>query len=306
MSVSIVMPTFNRLRYVERAINSVLCQTHSDFELIIVDDGSTDGTPDLLERYAKLDNRVHLIRQTNSGVTSSRNHGVSRAKFDLIAVMDDDDIMLPERIATQVAFLTAHPEVSAVSSFAYLIDDDENIIGKSCPEIDIERGKKELRPDLFLDIIHATATFRKSVFIEIGGYRSETLEDREMWGRFVTQGYKIAVQPMFLYEVRRHSTNISRVLVNNTSIYGDYIDSNVIRRLNCEPEISFDEYSHMLFSAPLLRRLSKQMKYQSRNAYHRATLYYANGEWPAFAGNLLIAFGLQPLPVIKRVAKKLI
>jgi glycosyltransferase involved in cell wall biosynthesis/O-antigen/teichoic acid export membrane protein len=306
MPVSVVMPTFNRANYLDSSINSVLRQTHADFEFIIVDDGSTDGTSDLLERYAKRDGRITVIRQPNSGVAASRNCGARNAAFDLIAVMDDDDIMLPERLECQTSFLNAHPEVSVATSFAYLIDEVGNIIGKCCPTIDIAGGISQRRPTLFLELLHAATMFRKSDFLQVGGYRSPINEDRELFGRFITHGYQIAVQPRYLYQVRRHASNISRAGKTETLLFGNYIDHNVVQRLNCEREVGFDEYCQLLASAPWPTRIVNFLRFESRLAYDRATLCYSDRELLRASGNLFIAAGLQPLSVTRRLASKFV
>jgi alpha-1,3-rhamnosyltransferase len=304
--VSVVMPTFNRRVYLDRAIDSVLAQTHDKFELVIVNDGSGDGTSEILERRAAGDSRIVVHSRRNHGVAASRNYGIEAAQFELIAVMDDDDLMLPNRLREQAAFLASHPDVSATTSYAHLIDENDRIIGKSCPRIDIEGGKATRRPSSFLDIIHGTAMFRRSDFLRVGGYRAIALEDRDLWGRFVTSGYKIVVQPKYFYHVRRHSTNISRSSGVGTLTYGDYIDFNVTRRLDGLEDITFEEYLHLVRTAPLPAKLMRFLTHRSRCAYDKATLQYSKREWARFAGNLALALILQPLPVAKRLRSKLV
>ena len=111
--VSVVMPTYNRADVVGRAIDSILNQTYNDFEFIIVDDGSTDSTSEILQKYAAIDKRIILLRQNNQGAAATRNAGVNKAKGKYIAFMDDDDISLPNRLEKQVAFLEKYLDYSA-------------------------------------------------------------------------------------------------------------------------------------------------------------------------------------------------
>jgi glycosyltransferase involved in cell wall biosynthesis len=111
--VSIVMPCYNQGLYINEAVESVLSQTHKDVECIVVDDGSTDGTPEIVERYG---GRVLLVRQENAERSAARNAGIARASGDYIAFLDADDYIIPEKIAEQLSFLEAYPEYDAVYS----------------------------------------------------------------------------------------------------------------------------------------------------------------------------------------------
>lgn len=96
--ISVLMPTFNRSEYLAEAINSVLMQSYKDWELIVVDDGSTDSTPTLMDHYTKLDSRITCIRTSNQGIAKARNTAFQASSGDFIAVMDSDDISAPERL----------------------------------------------------------------------------------------------------------------------------------------------------------------------------------------------------------------
>jgi glycosyltransferase involved in cell wall biosynthesis len=105
--VSVIIPTYNRVDFLKEAVDSVLDQAYPEVEVIVVDDGSTDGTPDLLARYGEA---VRIIRQDNAGVSAARNAGIRRATGRLIALLDSDDLWLPGKLAAQTAFFDRHPE----------------------------------------------------------------------------------------------------------------------------------------------------------------------------------------------------
>ena len=105
--VSVIIPTYNREWSLNRAIDSVLAQDYKNFELIVVDDGSTDATPELLSTYG---DAIVMIRQENSGVSAARNRGVKEAAGELISFLDSDDYWLPKKLTTQVDFFLSHPE----------------------------------------------------------------------------------------------------------------------------------------------------------------------------------------------------
>jgi alpha-1,3-rhamnosyltransferase len=307
MYVSVVMPTHNRRDYVGQAIESVLKQQHVEFELIIVDDASTDGTWNVIDRYAREDHRIRVSQHAeNKGLAVSLNEGLELAKHDLVARMDDDDVMLPSRLQRQIEFMNANPDVSVTSSWAYLIDESNKIIGRSCPEVDLERGKAQLRPELFLELIHPATTYQRRDILKVGGYKNFTLlEDRDLWGRLVTAGYKIAVQPEFLMYQRRHKQSLTTTDLNKLFEFGDFIDFNVVRRLCRGDELTFEQYSNYVESLPFSMRVAGTIKRRSGIAFRRATMYYSSRrDWLPFAANLALAMALEPLGTAKRIRKK--
>src|SRR5687767_4258368 len=104
-TVSVVMPVYNTARYVAETIDALLAQTFIDFELLILDDGSTDETPAILARYAELDSRVKIFRKPNRGIIASRNDLLSMCRGRYMAANDADDLSVPERLASQVAYM---------------------------------------------------------------------------------------------------------------------------------------------------------------------------------------------------------
>src|SRR3954469_1098404 len=113
-AVSVIMPVYNARAYVAEAIDSVLAQTFGDFELILVDDGSTDGSLDILRGYEKRDPRVRVISRPNTGIVGALNDGLKLARGEFIARIDADDASLPNRFEKEIAFLRAHPDVVIV------------------------------------------------------------------------------------------------------------------------------------------------------------------------------------------------
>src|SRR6476661_6105481 len=120
--VSVLMPVYNAGRYVAEAVESILGQTYADFEFLIVDDGSTDRSRAILERYAARDPRIRLVSRPNTGYAAALNELLGLARGELVARMDADDVALPERLLRQVNYLRAHPEVVCVGTAVHLID----------------------------------------------------------------------------------------------------------------------------------------------------------------------------------------
>src|SRR5687768_9583402 len=121
--VSVVMPVYNGERFLRDAVDSILLQTYRNFELIVVDDGSSDRTADILDAYEMQDSRVRVHRhERNAGIVAARNQGCRMARGGFIAVMDADDISLPHRLEIQFNYLRSHPEIAAVGGWVRRID----------------------------------------------------------------------------------------------------------------------------------------------------------------------------------------
>lgn len=169
--VSVVMSVYNGKKFIREAIESVLSQTFEDFEFIIVDDCSNDGTLEIARSYTS-DKRIKIItNERNMGLTRSLNAGIRYASARYIARMDGDDISLPERLERQVDFLDKNRDVGLLGSAACLIDEDGTIL-RIMPVTEDNEGIQRtlLRRNCF---VHSSIMFRRDVFEEIGGYRDE-------------------------------------------------------------------------------------------------------------------------------------
>jgi glycosyltransferase involved in cell wall biosynthesis len=184
MNISVVMPVYNVQRYVAEAIESLLAQTLRDFEFIIIDDGSTDGTAAVLDHYVKLDGRIRLCRTKNAGVIAARSLGMMMAKGELMAVMDGDDRCDPRRLELQQEYLRQHEEVVVVGSGAAMIDEASAPLGTVTPpqqHEDIEALHLKGSDSIF----HSAAMLRLEAVRRVGGYRPGIMpgEDFDLWLR---------------------------------------------------------------------------------------------------------------------------
>jgi glycosyltransferase involved in cell wall biosynthesis len=203
------MGVYNDSKYLGLAIESILSQTFSDFEFLIFDDGSTDGSAKILDEYAAKDPRVKIIHQQNIGLTKTLNKGIKMAKGEYIARMDSDDISLPERFKKQVAFLDGRPDVAVISTFTKVIDKNGNEIGRHTPGTSHENIKKM---SFFSgQLSHPAAMMRLSAIKEIGGYDEKVryAQDYDLWLR-VMRKYKVANIPEFLFLWRKTSGGIGQ------------------------------------------------------------------------------------------------
>ncbi|MEO7766395.1 MAG: glycosyltransferase family A protein, partial [Ferruginibacter sp.] len=127
--VSVILPVYNQEKYLQETIESILNQSFQDFELIILDDGSTDNSPQIIRQFAAKDNRIQAYFETNSGKSLATNYLVNKAKGEWCAFLDADDVMLKQRLERQVAFHNANPGVDASSSHCNYINEKGNMFG---------------------------------------------------------------------------------------------------------------------------------------------------------------------------------
>ncbi|HEC35643.1 MAG TPA: glycosyltransferase [Anaerolineae bacterium] len=187
--VSVLMPVYNGERYVAEAIESILAQTFADFEFIIVDDGSTDGTPSILAEYARQDPRIALLTNgANRGLVPTLNRGLKACRGEYIARMDADDISLPERLARQVTCMDQHPEVGVLGTNIAYIDSGGRLLNGGRPKDPEPMSPAMVHWSLLWHcaIYHPTVMVRRRV-LEWTGFAYDPAfrhaEDRDLWTR---------------------------------------------------------------------------------------------------------------------------
>ncbi len=208
--ISVIMAVHNAKQYLKDAIESILCQTFKNFEFIIIDDGSFDGSRDSIAQYALKDARVKPLYCDHCGLTRSLNRGLMESRGRYIARMDADDISLPERLEKECIYLKKHPDIALVSCFAQVIDDDGRVVGEHCPPLSTEGIRK--RSFFSGQICHPSVMFRKDVITMLGGYDESFVyaQDYELWLRLM-QKENIATIPEFLFLWRRSGRGIGRM-----------------------------------------------------------------------------------------------
>jgi glycosyltransferase involved in cell wall biosynthesis len=204
------MPVYNGARYLSQAIESILAQSYSAFEFLIVDDGSTDASADIADEYAASDARVRVIRIAHQGNGRAAEIGLLEAKGPFVARMDSDDIAEPQRFEKQVAFLLENPDVAVVGSAVRIFYEGDNtthteMLPTTQQEIRdwIERGHTP--------ISNPTSMMRKAEVMTVGGVRPQftCANDYDLWLR-VVERYQIANLPEILLNYRIHGRNISK------------------------------------------------------------------------------------------------
>lgn len=211
VKISVLMAVYNeKEKYLRRAIGSILCQTHADFEFIIIDDGSDDKKcQETLRQYVQKDSRIILIRnEKNLGLTKSLNKGLELAKSQYIARIDSDDIANLSRLEKQLKFMEENPNCALCGSWSYIIDKNSNIIGEKKFYTDYKTIKKKL---LFFNFFtHSSLFFRRQIIKNIGGYNEKTkkAQDYDLILK-VSARYPVANVSEFLCFNRSHSESIT-------------------------------------------------------------------------------------------------
>jgi hypothetical protein len=219
--VSVVMPVHNGGPYLEHAIDSILRQTFTDFELVITDDGSTDSTAAVLHRYQSVDPRVRVQHQEKAGLVVSLNRGCQEARATYIARMDADDVAFPDRLARQVEFLDRHPQVALVGGAVVRIDEAGREIKRNvCPTSHAEIVRALAEYNCFT---HSTVMMRADVLAAVGGYREAYLhaEDYDLWLR-LSERYELANlgEPLLHYRVYAGQVSVRYLQQQIVSVVG--------------------------------------------------------------------------------------
>jgi glycosyltransferase involved in cell wall biosynthesis len=213
--VSVLLPVFNGAPLVRVAVESVLGQSYGDFELIVIDDGSTDDSAALIEEFS--DPRIRFYRQSNSGLAATLNRAIALSRGKYLARQDQDDISLPSRFEKQVYFLETHPACGMVGSWAEIWEGDRRTSRTHRHPCD----NLALQFELLFDnqFVHSSVMSRRDVFERVGKYCTEKSrqppEDYELWSR-VAREFEVANLPELLQVYREVPTSMSRDRANPT------------------------------------------------------------------------------------------
>lgn len=216
--ISVVMPVYNALPFLDESINSILTQTFSDFEFVIFDDASTDGSVERLRDWAARDPRIKLHKsKTQLGLSGSSNAVVTHARAPIIARMDADDIAHPDRLRRQWQVIESQPDVAVVGTLCIGIDAD----GRKVRPRDRWRL---LRRSGYIPFPHGSAMFRREVFDRVGGYDDTPGgEDQKLFSKMAAEG-RVVTLPDNLYSYRYHTNNAT--LFNGLRAVGEDHSSN--------------------------------------------------------------------------------
>lgn len=262
-TVSVLMPCYNNAPYVAEAIESMLNQTFTDFELIVLDDCSSDNSAEVIKRFT--DKRiVYHCNEQNAGLANNLNIGLQMARGEYIARMDGDDVSLPERLQTQIDFLENHPDIDLCSCGMEMFGKDDKVWLREPDPEDVKITMLFYSP-----VLHASAMWRKSSFDRHNlAYRQEAFpaEDYDLWSRAATNGCRLANIPRILYRYRIHGEQVTKT-DNRAAIRDREIKINYLK--SCLPSLSATDCEHcvdIFLNSP---------EFATNNIKERKTLYKA-------------------------------
>jgi glycosyltransferase involved in cell wall biosynthesis len=283
--VSVIMPVLNGKRFIAEAIESILAQTYTHYELVVVDDGSTDETAEIVHSFAHRLELRYVRHAKPKGIAPSMNDGVRNATGDLISFLDHDDAWLPEFLQTQAGYLVEHPDVAMVHSDFQTIDVTGNILEASVAVCrNRVRPSGRVFPELFMDsfIVGNSVLIRRECFEKLGLF-DESLRwvDYHMWMR-IARNYQVDYVGKVLTKYRQHATQSTRTAPVNRSELEPVGAAAIRKILELYPEVRRE-----IGTAAVRRRMA-------RLYFDMACIWFSQGALPSSRFCLMKCIGLWP------------
>lgn len=296
--VSVVIPVYNCEAFFDETLRSARAQTLRDIEIIVIDDGSTDGSMSIAERHASADQRIRLFRQPNSGVASAQNHGVREARAPWIALLGADDVALPQRLERQLAYLSAHPRTKVLGTYGWRI----GARGRELGAFDVgprdQAHFERLRSaNEAIYLLASSVVFSRDVALAAGGFRElDVAEDVDLWTR-IADYHLVEALPERLVLYRVHTASMSSAALFRQLEAALWISAASARRRAGLPELTRDEFHSLLKSEPLHRRVRRHLRWTSQYCYRIAGGLLADRRARGFLWLLASFLVWPPVPV---------
>lgn len=214
-TTAFVVPMYQAERTIARCLESIRAQTVTDLEVVVVDDGSTDTSPDIVAALARADPRIRLVRNpSNQGVARSLNVGLAATEAELVARLDADDEAAPTRLERQIELMRSSPEVAVCGSFVTLIGRTPRHDQVAEVPIHDDEIRAELRDSIHCPFYHPSVLFRRRMVLDAGGYRElfRNSEDYDLWFRLAGEGsFHNIPEPLTRYRLSPHGSTLARV-----------------------------------------------------------------------------------------------
>lgn len=266
-AVSVLMPAYNAQKYIAIAIKSILEQTFSDFEFIIIDDGSSDETPFIIEEYAKRDSRIVFLQNSqNLKISQALNQGLEIANGEFIARMDADDWSYPERLEVQLDFMMAHPEVVICGANIEVCDQNLNILNsRTYPRTNSQIRKRIFKINPFA---HSVTFYRTEIAKNAGGYDANfnLAEDYDLYFRMGKYG-EFANIPKILLKLRTHPQSLSAQQISTQSRLNFNVRLKAIKTYGYKPK--WNDRIFLFFNYLGIFLIPNQWKFKLYNFFRR-------------------------------------
>ncbi len=302
--LAVFLPAYNASGTLTRALSTTLAQTHTDFLLVVIDDGSTDDTQSIVRQFAATDKRIVVISHENLGMGEALNRAIAQTESDWVFRMDADDEMEPNRLERQIAFLEEHPEVGLAASNVTYINARGKLLGRySSPYVIQESVLSAFDNNYLIAFHHPTAAFRRQSFLDVGGYRPQfwPADDIDLWLRMIEAGTKFLVQPECLLRYRIHGSSVcvSRSLTSTQRLA--WVKACMVSRRSGAPEPTLVEFNEARSLAGPVSRLRRRCSESGQSYYKAAVVEYANGNTLLAIQRGVCAFVLAPRFVLRKV-----
>jgi glycosyltransferase involved in cell wall biosynthesis len=300
--ISVVLPVYNAAKFIAASIDSILKQEYSEFELLVIDDGSTDNSLEILNSYSQ-DSRLRIISSSHVGLSQALNLGIQQAQYPWIARMDADDIASPSRFQRQVAAIHAQPEVVAWGTYAYHINARGKTLGlsRSGPTT-VEEFYERRNQGHLVQLIHPTVLLKKEVVLAAGGYLTEfePVEELELFDRMAAYGPTLALpEPLLFYRIHSQSVSMQRFFFQRQLMR--YVAARYRARLEGAPALTLAEFTQAVEQLPWWQKLKNRCKTGGMYSYRRAGLCLGEELYLQSAYYLGLATLLNPTYAFPRI-----
>jgi glycosyltransferase involved in cell wall biosynthesis len=293
--------------YLPATVSSILVQSYRDFEFVIADNASTDGSRDFLRSMAERDLRIRLFfNESNLGHSGGLNRGLAECRAPWVARIDADDIALPERLERQLNFVSENKDVKLTSCLAWYIDPTGRRVGKTeHPMVTREIFQRYMATNEAIGLLHPGAFFYRDMVQLAGGYREPfgAANDIDLWARIAETGTTILVQQERLMEYRVHPGAISADYAKARMKY-EWARACMVSRRTGNPEPTWDAFTAQWDSVPLLQKFNRTRKTFAKAYYRQAGLDFVCGRKLYSLARLFMASMLQPSYALRRVTQQ--
>jgi glycosyltransferase involved in cell wall biosynthesis len=306
-AVSVIMSVYNGLPYVRETVDSIAAQTFQDWEMVINDNASEDGTKEYLEQRARDDPRIRFFPSAvNLGCADGYNRAFAESRGRWIAIIDADDRALPKRLERQLAFVAQYPDIKVASCLSYYIDERGKRVGKTAHNLTTpEAFRRYMETNEAIGILNPGAFIQREAFREAGGYRDAFFpaEDIDLWARISERGM-ILVQPERLMEYRVHAgSSVTQSFMRSRMKY-EWSRACSRARRSGQPEPDWETFLADWNAQPLLKRLDRWRKTNAKRLYREAAYHWISRRRFAAAWEFAFGTALQPRYTLARLIRQ--
>lgn len=301
--ISVIMPAYNSEKYVGPAIGSIRTQTLRDFEFIIVDDGSTDRTLEIIESHAAEDDRIRVVHGHHEGVSAALNAGLEASTCEWVAVMHSDDVALPRRLEAQWNATQTEQGVVIWGTNGFHINSRGKRLGvfRVGPTTAEECARMRVEGSIIM-VIHPTALLHRATALRAGGYdsRMDSSEDIELFDRMLRHGdLRTIDEPLLEYRIHSGSLTMRRYL--HQMMLMRYVLARIQHRKRTGAELSFEDFTESRHRVPRWKGALLAARELPRKHYRCAALSYGEDRMSEAVAHGLVAITLNPLYTGRRV-----